>query len=585
MEDSKRSLKLPVGLDRESRELKRIDEVKRGLSCNCVCPGCGQDLVARKGELKTDHFAHHGNSPEHPESCAESALHKWAKTIIASQTRWPLAPRHYTPKTWHTPLNEPLESHDGSWSPFQGDFFTVDSAAEEHHFGDWKPDVLLTGHFSNMAARIAIEVYVFHQVDDNKLEKVKESDISLLEINLDGSLLLNKLLTEKELTAHVLNLSNHRWLHSPLADKLKKEHDLSYEQTVALPAIQRREREVKRFIMELSGRPFLIPKCGLFDFNDGTSPRDFHLIANGQTINIAAGEETVVDKKEVTIANVEELPDRLRLHINTRPQSTHPLDLVIRSDRSDLEHEIKTLSRISTLLMVTASDAPVESWLSSGTLSWVYSKRREAQLSKLQAVYQKEKKRLEKLAQSAHERRVAASRRLANQVLDLMEQFAAVEPEWSHKHSDEFKKARELARCLDKGRLGNYGLSQRTRNDWVFGIPGLMWKTILAAEMIQDPDFLEHIHYKSLHFFLRKNRIWLHPALKNLWKIKEGKEIFDEEAAARNVRRDLPSAGSALYHWLEHLSQVHPHRIVKAGPKSFRWAYGQRERLLNEDQT
>ena len=36
-----------------------IDEVESGVACNCVCPGCHQKLMAKKGEFITPHFTHY----------------------------------------------------------------------------------------------------------------------------------------------------------------------------------------------------------------------------------------------------------------------------------------------------------------------------------------------------------------------------------------------------------------------------------------------------------------------------------------------------------------------------------------------
>lgn len=49
-----------------------IRDVERGLKCGCVCPVCGEPLVARKGNILSHTFAHTSDS-----KCAnfESSLH------------------------------------------------------------------------------------------------------------------------------------------------------------------------------------------------------------------------------------------------------------------------------------------------------------------------------------------------------------------------------------------------------------------------------------------------------------------------------------------------------------------------------
>lgn len=62
-------------------ELIHIDNVEKGLACNCVCPHCRTQLVAKKGEHNVKHFAHYNlNDCNHG---IETALHLMAKDIIA----------------------------------------------------------------------------------------------------------------------------------------------------------------------------------------------------------------------------------------------------------------------------------------------------------------------------------------------------------------------------------------------------------------------------------------------------------------------------------------------------------------------
>lgn len=49
---------IPFGQHRESGRLLEITEVERGISCNCLCPGCRTALVAKQGEVKLWHFSH-----------------------------------------------------------------------------------------------------------------------------------------------------------------------------------------------------------------------------------------------------------------------------------------------------------------------------------------------------------------------------------------------------------------------------------------------------------------------------------------------------------------------------------------------
>ncbi|MBT1886116.1 hypothetical protein KK057_22105, partial [Enterobacter mori] len=47
---------IPFGLQRESGLFLDITEVSRGIDCNCICPACKTDLLAKQGEVKLWHF-------------------------------------------------------------------------------------------------------------------------------------------------------------------------------------------------------------------------------------------------------------------------------------------------------------------------------------------------------------------------------------------------------------------------------------------------------------------------------------------------------------------------------------------------
>ena len=50
------------GLDKETNDVVYISQVKnRGLDCNCRCAHCGEDFIARLGEVNKHHFAHKSN--------------------------------------------------------------------------------------------------------------------------------------------------------------------------------------------------------------------------------------------------------------------------------------------------------------------------------------------------------------------------------------------------------------------------------------------------------------------------------------------------------------------------------------------
>ena len=75
--------KLPYGILKG--RLVSVKEVSSGLACGCVCPRCKQRLVAKKGEIKVHHFAHHNADP--CDYAVEVAVHMLARQMLEEAKR------------------------------------------------------------------------------------------------------------------------------------------------------------------------------------------------------------------------------------------------------------------------------------------------------------------------------------------------------------------------------------------------------------------------------------------------------------------------------------------------------------------
>ena len=66
--------------------VSELDISSRGKKCNCICPLCRRQLVAKMGNVKIHHFAHLADEECgcSAEKANESALHKLAKEIFES---------------------------------------------------------------------------------------------------------------------------------------------------------------------------------------------------------------------------------------------------------------------------------------------------------------------------------------------------------------------------------------------------------------------------------------------------------------------------------------------------------------------
>lgn len=176
---------LDFGLDHTGR-MRGIDEVEQGLACNCVCPGCGRPVVAKKGPVRVHHFAHQG------ESCttgAETALHRMAKQIVADERRL-VEPGRDKP----TPFEHATLPDDIPWP-------------------GRRPDVALWSE----RATLHVEVTVTHRCEPKKLDEIIRVGIPTLELDLSLAYRLQRRgWTIEQLTDRLVHDPGiRRWLHLP----------------------------------------------------------------------------------------------------------------------------------------------------------------------------------------------------------------------------------------------------------------------------------------------------------------------------------------------------------------------------------
>ncbi len=169
-----------------------ISQVVSGLACKCLCPGCGDDLVARKGTEVAHHFAHHavGDCRFTP----ESALHLYAKQLVAAQ------PTFRTPKLREVPEN----------------VARVTEAWLERAIGDVVPDVQLATDTGLLLA----EVWVTNAVNDNKRRKLRRIQVPAVEIDL-ADLSGDEALAAIDF-AVLEDIERRSWLYHPLLEEMER---------------------------------------------------------------------------------------------------------------------------------------------------------------------------------------------------------------------------------------------------------------------------------------------------------------------------------------------------------------------------
>ncbi len=208
------NIELLYGL--KAGKLVSINEVEQGLACDCVCPGCGAILIARKGSQRAHHFAHHNAS-----ECAygpESALHFRAKNVFQTESHL-LLPLLVIP--CEEAINHP--NYLDLFDVIESEIIELTEVEIEKHLGSFKPDISAVTTYGEP---IDIEIHVSHKVDLEKHRKVQSTDRLMVEIDLSK---VARNCSDKELIEQVLWRSPRHFVHHPeiparqrlLAEKLK----------------------------------------------------------------------------------------------------------------------------------------------------------------------------------------------------------------------------------------------------------------------------------------------------------------------------------------------------------------------------
>ena len=191
---------MPYALNAEGR-MVHVDSVPNGKECNCFCPKCHQQLMAKQGEVRTHHFAHVSEHSIHlPQKCQgyyEAMMHHLAKEIIDEEKKLML------------PAYEDV-------IPFELIEFDKVEVEERNDYKDLQPDIV--GETKD-GRRIHVEIFFSHKVPAEKKEKLRQRNIECLEIDVNG-IEPNK----DKLKSFLLNQFQKRtWVNYPKGDRLAAE--------------------------------------------------------------------------------------------------------------------------------------------------------------------------------------------------------------------------------------------------------------------------------------------------------------------------------------------------------------------------
>ena len=153
---------LVYGLQKGGNRLIHISNANRGLSCGCVCPNCKENLIAKRGEINSHHFAHESGA-----DCgggAESAAHLMGKSIVKEHGFFAPA---YTLKSGKTFKGKRIiPEHAVIESRRYGRIFDIEVQSAEGTF--------------------FVEVKNTHAVSEEKIKVITGMNMPCLEIDVSG---------------------------------------------------------------------------------------------------------------------------------------------------------------------------------------------------------------------------------------------------------------------------------------------------------------------------------------------------------------------------------------------------------------
>ena len=200
--------RLPFGL--KGNQMVHIDDVENGLSCDCICPGCKEPLVAKnKGQFKAHHFAHQ-TSEHNCQHGLESAVHQYAKQVI-KEAGYVWLPDYEYRETRRDDLG--LTHSESKHYPAVKTGFT--DIQLEQKVEDFRPDILGIGQ----EKVVHVEIFYRHKVDEAKANKVREGNHWMIEIDL-STVKATDLLDKSAFKRKVLDeMGVRRWIHRPIPDE------------------------------------------------------------------------------------------------------------------------------------------------------------------------------------------------------------------------------------------------------------------------------------------------------------------------------------------------------------------------------
>ena len=170
--------------------IKTGDVSNKGKYKNCYCPECGEKLIPRMGEKNKWHFSHFSN--KQCNGNFETSLHLYAKELIKNNNKILLPNITVGEYLSFNKLDSSFKQDMHKWENenqerifyhifIDKNIYSYKWIENEKRIDDFIPDCII----EIGGKKLAVEIYVTHEVDKGKEEKVKKSKIDMIEICLD----------------------------------------------------------------------------------------------------------------------------------------------------------------------------------------------------------------------------------------------------------------------------------------------------------------------------------------------------------------------------------------------------------------
>ena len=176
-----------------------IEEAESGLACGCLCPACGEPVIARKGTRRTHHFSHQRGAvcPD----ALETTLHRMAKEILEQARRIRLPAVNLAQRE--------LVLFGEQWLPFEKVYV-------EKRLPGLQPDLIIEAR----GKPVLVEIAVTHPTEWDKVRLLNRQRLAAIEIDLmtwsKDQEMRNQPITRQSLRSCLLfSTAYKRWLFNP----------------------------------------------------------------------------------------------------------------------------------------------------------------------------------------------------------------------------------------------------------------------------------------------------------------------------------------------------------------------------------